>query len=65
MSLLACPLNFTPYPFLMKTWQITEFSGPDGLRCVDIPKPKPHTGEVMVRMKAVSLNYRDLMELEK
>jgi NADPH:quinone reductase-like Zn-dependent oxidoreductase len=30
------------------------------LKCVDIPNPKPGFGEVLVRIKAVSLNYRDL-----
>ena len=44
----------------MKAWQITEFTGPSGLRCVDVPDPKPGPGEVLVRMRAVSLNYRDL-----
>ncbi len=44
----------------MKSWQITEFTGPSGLRCVDVPDLKPGQGEVLLRMRAVSLNYRDL-----
>ena len=44
----------------MKSWQITEFTGPSGLQCVDVPEPKPRAGEVLVRMHAVSLNFRDL-----
>lgn len=44
----------------MKAWQITEFTGPTGLRCVELPDPKPGPGEVLVKMRAVSLNYRDL-----
>lgn len=52
-------------PFLMKSWQITEFSGPEGLQWVDLPEPKPQAAEVMVRMKAVSLNYRDLTATRK
>ena len=44
----------------MRTWHITEFTGPSGLRLVDVPQPKPQQGEVLVRIHAVSLNYRDL-----
>jgi NADPH:quinone reductase-like Zn-dependent oxidoreductase len=44
----------------MKAWQITEFTGPSGLKRVDLPDPKPGPGEVLVRIRAVSLNYRDL-----
>lgn len=44
----------------MKAWQITECTGPDGLRLVNVPDPKPRAGEVLVRIRAVSLNYRDL-----
>lgn len=35
--------------------------GPDALKVVDKPDPKPGPGQVLVRMKAVSLNYRDLL----
>ncbi len=49
----------------MKTWQITEFTGSEGLRLVEVPEPKPQAGEVLVRMKAVSLNYRDLTATRK
>jgi NADPH:quinone reductase-like Zn-dependent oxidoreductase len=44
----------------MKAWQITEFTGPSGLRLLDIAEPKPAAGEVLVRIRAVSLNFRDL-----
>lgn len=44
----------------MKSWQITEFTGPSGLRSVELPDPEPGLGEVLVKMRAVSLNYRDL-----
>lgn len=45
----------------MKTWQLTEAKGPEGLRLVDLPEPKPAANEVIVRVRACSLNYRDLM----
>lgn len=35
--------------------------GLDALKVVELPDPKPGRGEVLVRMKAVSLNYRDLL----
>lgn len=35
--------------------------GLDAIKVVDLPDPKPGPGHVLVRMKAVSLNYRDLL----
>ena len=35
--------------------------GPDAIKVVELPEPKPGPGQVLVRMKAVSLNYRDLL----
>lgn len=45
----------------MRAYQLHTFSGPDGLRGVDLPSPTPGPGEVLVRIRAVSLNYRDLL----
>lgn len=45
----------------MKAWQLQDASGLDGLRKVDIDRPAPGRGEVLVRVNAVSLNYRDLI----
>lgn len=44
----------------MKLWQIPAF-GIDNLELVEKPEPKPGPGEVLIRVHAVSLNYRDLM----
>jgi NADPH:quinone reductase-like Zn-dependent oxidoreductase len=44
----------------MKTYVIEAF-GLDGLRLVDKPTPTPGHGQVLVRWKAFSLNFRDLM----
>lgn len=45
----------------MKACQLTITTGPDALRLVDLSEPKPARGQVLVRVRAASLNYRDLM----
>ncbi len=44
----------------MKSWQITRF-GLEALALVETPVPAPGPGEVLVRWRAQSLNYRDLV----
>jgi NADPH:quinone reductase-like Zn-dependent oxidoreductase len=44
----------------MKIWQIQSF-GIDLLVVADVPRPRPGPGEVLVKVHAVSLNYRDLL----
>ena len=44
----------------MKVWQIQSF-GIDQLALADLPKPRPGRGQVLVKVHAVSLNYRDLL----
>ncbi len=44
----------------MKSWVIPSF-GLENIACVDRPEPTPGPGEVLVRVRAASLNYRDLM----
>jgi len=48
----------------MKAYQIHELTGPSGLRVDDLPEPKPGPGEVLIAVKATSLNYRDLMMVQ-
>lgn len=45
----------------MKAYIVQEPFGLDTLTLVDRPEPQPGPGQVLVRMRAVSLNYRDLM----
>ena len=45
----------------MKAYQLTATNGPAALQLNDVPEPKPARGQVLVRMRATSLNYRDLM----
>jgi NADPH:quinone reductase-like Zn-dependent oxidoreductase len=44
----------------MFAWQISSF-GVDSLAFVERPTPAPGLGEVLVRVRAISFNYRDLM----
>ena len=45
----------------MRALQAAAPWGAGSLKVVDAPDPSPGHGEVLVRMKAVSLNYRDLL----
>jgi NADPH:quinone reductase-like Zn-dependent oxidoreductase len=45
----------------MKTYEIQKYGGPEGLELVDRSPPRPGDGEVVVRIRAASLNYRDLI----
>jgi len=45
----------------MRGYRLHDFGGPDALRCEDLPEPTPGPGEVVVRIRAASLNFRDLM----
>ena len=44
----------------MKAWQIRGEYGIDKLQCVDLPEPTAGDGQVVVSMRAASLNFRDL-----
>jgi NADPH:quinone reductase-like Zn-dependent oxidoreductase len=45
----------------MKVYEIRDRFGLDALTPAERPQPQPGPGEVLVRIKAASLNYRDLM----
>lgn len=47
----------------MKSWQLDNI-GRVHLNLRDVPIPKPQSGEVLVKVSAVSLNYRDKMVIE-
>ena len=47
----------------MRLYQIPKPEGIDSLVLREAPAPKPGRGQVLVRMRAASLNYRDLMVL--
>jgi NADPH:quinone reductase-like Zn-dependent oxidoreductase len=50
-------------PSTMRAVEATAF-GLDALRLVERPVPRPGRGEILLRVKAASLNYRDLVILK-
>ncbi|MBI3677414.1 MAG: NAD(P)-dependent alcohol dehydrogenase [Proteobacteria bacterium] len=45
----------------MRALEVLEPGGLDNLKLVEKPEPKPGAGEVLVRIRAASLNFRDLL----
>lgn len=43
----------------MRAIQMTEFGGPEVLRLVELPKPEPGAGEVLIRVARAGLNFAD------
>src|SRR3569832_718495 len=48
----------------MKAWQVARDWSIDGMELADLPEAVPGPGQVAVRMKAASLNYRDLLTVQ-
>ncbi|EJN14078.1 Zn-dependent oxidoreductase, NADPH:quinone reductase, partial [Bradyrhizobium sp. YR681] len=48
----------------MKAWQVARDWSIEGMELADLPEPVPGAGQVAVRMKAASLNYRDLLTIQ-
>jgi NADPH:quinone reductase-like Zn-dependent oxidoreductase len=44
----------------VKGWRFTEGFGLENLKIVELPDPTPAAGQAVVRVRACSLNYRDL-----
>jgi NADPH:quinone reductase-like Zn-dependent oxidoreductase len=43
----------------MQAYQVQTATGVDGLKLVDLPELKPGVGQILVRVRATSLNFRD------
>jgi NADPH:quinone reductase-like Zn-dependent oxidoreductase len=48
----------------MKCYELQGPDGAEGLTLVDRPVPQPGAGQVLVRLKAATLNYRDLLTVK-
>jgi|SRR5690349_8912833 len=48
----------------MRVLEVHEPFGVDALAFVDRPEPEPRPGEVVLRMQALALNYRDLLVVD-
>jgi NADPH:quinone reductase-like Zn-dependent oxidoreductase len=45
----------------MKVWEVQSRQGLDALTLVDRPEPEPQAGQILLKIHAASLNYRDLL----
>lgn len=45
----------------MKAIQISRTGGPEVLELVELPMPEPGPGEVLVRTRAIGVNFFDLL----
>ena len=48
----------------MKVWQVAREWSIDAMELVERPDPEPGAGQIAVRMRAASLNYRDLLTVQ-
>src|SRR5256885_12699683 len=48
----------------VKVWQVSREWSIDAMELIEQPDPMPRSGQVVVRMRAASLNYRDLLTVE-
>ncbi|MBV8212273.1 MAG: NAD(P)-dependent alcohol dehydrogenase [Verrucomicrobia bacterium] len=48
----------------MKSIQLRDSFGIDSLALADVPWPKPGPGEILIKVNAASLNYRDLLVVD-
>lgn len=45
----------------MRAWRFDEAFGQENLKIAELPEPSPGPGQALVRVRACSLNYRDLV----
>lgn len=51
-----------PIPASMRAWHVTAHGEPrDVMRLADVPTPAPAAGEVLVRVRAVAINFPDVL----
>src|SRR3546814_12426414 len=57
----VCSSDLRRGPSVMRAYRFDRLGAIDDLKLLDIPLSTPVAGEVTVRMRAASLNYRDLL----
>src|SRR4051812_50184678 len=48
----------------MRAIQLTEFGGPEVLQLVDLERPEPGEGEVLIKVERVGVNFADTHQRE-
>lgn len=48
----------------MKVWEVQSKEGLDALTLTERPEPQPGAGQILIKMRAASLNYRDLLTVK-
>lgn len=48
----------------MKAWQLHAWGEPETMRLESVPDPKPGAGEVLIRNRACSLNFFDVLQVQ-
>src|SRR5256714_15492641 len=48
----------------MRAIQITEFGGPENLELVELDKPEPKDGEVLIKVERAGINFADTHQRE-
>src|ERR687889_1254678 len=48
----------------MRAVQIAEFGGPEVLQVVDLPKPEPSDGQVLIKVSRAGMNFADTHQRE-
>ena len=48
----------------MKAWQVTVFGEPEEMTLEDVPVPSPSLGQVLIRNRAVGLNFFDILQIQ-
>src|SRR5256885_14983339 len=48
----------------MKVWQVAHDWSIEGMELTEMPDPAPGPGQVSVRIRAASLNFRDLLTVQ-
>jgi len=48
----------------MHAWLCTETTGVEALAWTELPTPQPKAGEVLVEIRAASLNFPDLLMVQ-